>query len=72
MPLLKLCKELLVDEEHFFIINLYSLGFSALIIDNLITDIFAPTSEKEYGELYIQEKQGRKLPLGTYYRFANV
>jgi len=72
VPLLKLCKELLVDEEHFFIINLYSLGFSALIIDNLITDIFAPTSEKEYGELYIQEKQGRKLPLGTYYRFANV
>ena len=72
LPLLKLCKELVNPEEHFFILNLYSLGFSALIISNLIEDTFHPENEKEYGELYIQEKQGRKLPLGTYYRFSNV
>jgi 23S rRNA (cytosine1962-C5)-methyltransferase len=72
LPLLKLCKELINPEEHFFILNLYSLGFSGLIINNLIEDIYKPTNEKEFGELYIQEKQGRKLPLGTYYRFSNV
>jgi 23S rRNA (cytosine1962-C5)-methyltransferase len=72
LPLLKLCKELVNEEEHFFILNLYSLGFSALIINNLMEDTFKPQNEKEYGELYIQEKQGRKLPLGTYYRFSNV
>ena len=72
LPLLKLCKELVNEDEHFFILNLYSLGFSALIINNLMEDTFKPQNEKEYGELYIQEKQGRKLPLGTYYRFSNV
>ncbi|GAA3922686.1 class I SAM-dependent methyltransferase [Hymenobacter algoricola] len=69
--LLKLCKELLDPQDHFFLINLYSLGFSALILDNLVTDIFPKThSTREIGEIYLHDQGQRKLPLGTFCRFA--
>jgi 23S rRNA (cytosine1962-C5)-methyltransferase len=67
--LLKLCKELLDPEEHFFILNVYSLGFSALIVDNLIDSCIGKVSNKEFGELYLQDKFHKKLPLGIFYRF---
>jgi 23S rRNA (cytosine1962-C5)-methyltransferase len=70
--MLKLCKELLDPQDHFFLINLYSLGFSALILDNLVTDIFPPTTgPREIGEIYLHDQAARKLPLGTFCRFAS-
>lgn len=67
--LLKLCKELLDPEEHFLILNLYSLGFSALIVDNLVTTCIGKVTNKEFGELYLEDKFLKKLPLGVFYRF---
>jgi 23S rRNA (cytosine1962-C5)-methyltransferase len=67
--LLKLCKELLDPSEHFFILNVYSLGFSALIVDNLIDSCIGKVSNKEFGELYLEDKFNKKLPLGIYHRF---
>ena len=72
--LLKLCSELLDPEDHLFLINLYSLGFSAFILENLIAQSFKrhAIAERQFGELYLQDQGKRKLPLGTFYRFSSV
>ncbi|OUJ75229.1 class I SAM-dependent methyltransferase [Hymenobacter crusticola] len=70
--LLKLCHQLLDPTDHFFLINLYSLGFSALILDNLINNIFPPIQGvREIGEIYLHDQAQRKLPLGTFCRFSS-
>lgn len=66
--LLKMCSELLAP-GGFFVINLYSLGFSALITQNLVRAHFPRVKQFESGELYLQDKFGKALPLGTYLRF---
>ncbi len=60
---------LLSDQEHFLILNAYSLGFSPLIIENLLKQ----KAEKNLnvGELYLQATEGNKLPLGVFGRFRN-
>ncbi len=69
--MLKLSKQLLQPQNHFFVINLYSMGFSALILDTLINQIFGQVDNKELGELYIKDRFDKKLPLGIYLRFAS-
>lgn len=71
-PLLKLCKELLDPNDHFFILNLYSIGFSALILETLVHSIFGKTKNEEMGELYLEDKFEKKLPLGVYFRFSSL
>ncbi len=64
---------LLDKENHFYLLNTYSLGFSSLIIENIISDNLSKTSfnkvQPEYGELYIPSTTEQKLPLGVYCRF---
>jgi 23S rRNA (cytosine1962-C5)-methyltransferase len=69
--LLKLCSQLLDKKQHFFIINLYSLGFSALIVDNLVKSIFGKVDNPQWGELYLADQYEKKLPLGVFYRFSS-
>ncbi|GAA4450825.1 class I SAM-dependent methyltransferase [Nibrella saemangeumensis] len=69
--LLKTCVALLDREHFFFIINLYSLGFSALILDNLMRQCFGQPSNAEWGELYLDDRQQKRLPLGVFYRFSS-
>ncbi len=69
--LLKTCRDLLDPDRHVFILNLYSLGFSALIAENLICGIFGTVSNPEFGELFLPDAFGKKLPLGVFFRFAN-
>jgi 23S rRNA (cytosine1962-C5)-methyltransferase len=71
-PLLKMCKDLLDPKEHFFILNLYSIGFSALILETLMHSIVGKQKNEEYGELFLEDKFKKKLPLGTFYRFNNI
>jgi 23S rRNA (cytosine1962-C5)-methyltransferase len=70
--LIKLCGQLLDPISSFFLINLYSLGFSAFILENLVKQNFKLTTNglQEFGELYLQDKSEHKLPLGTFYRFS--
>ena len=70
--LIGLCAELLAPKSHFFIINLYSLGFSALILDNLITGHFGKKMGYESGELFLQDTFNKKLPLGVFARFSDI
>ncbi|MFN3916357.1 MAG: class I SAM-dependent methyltransferase [Flavobacteriales bacterium] len=66
--MLKLCGKLLED-RGFLILNLYSMGLSALIAENLVKEHFNPKSSCQTGELYQQDKVGKKLPLGVFVRF---
>ncbi len=60
---------LLHPEDGFFVLNLYSLGFSSLIGLNVANHFF-PNESKEYGEFYLHAKTGIDLPLGTFLRFS--
>lgn len=70
--MLKLCQQLLDPQRHFFILNVYSLGFSALIVDNLIRGCFGEVKNPEFGELYLNDSFDKKLPLGVFHRFSSV
>ncbi len=60
---------LLDDKEHFLILNAYSLGFSSLIIENLLKA--KAGKNLNVGELYLQATEGNKLPLGVFGRWKN-
>jgi 23S rRNA (cytosine1962-C5)-methyltransferase len=61
--------ELLDEKESFLVLNTYSLGFSALIIQNLLMEAFGKRGvNAEFGEIYLQATSGVKLPLGVFGR----
>lgn len=64
--------QLLDPKEHFLILNTYSLGFSAVIVENLIRGAFPNVQNLETGELYLQATAGSKLPLGVFGKFKKV
>jgi 23S rRNA (cytosine1962-C5)-methyltransferase len=57
--------QLLDRDEHFLILNTYSLGFSSVIVENLLR-VTIPGGEPDTGELYLQARTGSKLPLGVF------
>ncbi len=59
--------KLLEPTEHFLILNAYSLGLSALVIENLLKH--HAKDNLNIGELYLEAKSGRKLPLGVFGRY---
>lgn len=66
--------QLLDAERHFLVLNTYSLGFSAIIAQNLVQQQLKahglqPKSE-QYGEIYIPTTSGMKLPLGVFARLG--
>lgn len=61
--------QLLDQDEHFLILNTYSLGFSSVIVENLIKTSFPQVKNLETGELYLQASSGIKLPLGVFGKF---
>lgn len=69
MEMMKDVVQLLDPKEHFLILNTYSLGFSSVIVENLITSAFPQVKNLETGELYLQATAGPKLPLGVFGKF---
>ena len=61
---------ILNPQEGFLVFNSYSLGFSPLVIENLVLTHFSQqiTQQMETGELYLPERSGRKLPAGIFVR----
>lgn len=55
----------LLEEGGFLVLNTYSLGFSSLILDNLLRAYFAPNKYR-VGELVLKAERGPVLPLGVY------
>lgn len=64
-------KEILDPEEHLLLSNVYSLGFSTLVVENLMNGIFDVPSSAESGELYLNDNSDKKLPLGVFHRYYN-
>jgi 23S rRNA (cytosine1962-C5)-methyltransferase len=64
--------QLLDEKEHFLILNTYSLGFSSVIVENLIKTSLPQVSNLETGELYLQATSGVKLPLGVFGKFRKL
>jgi 23S rRNA (cytosine1962-C5)-methyltransferase len=58
---------LLDESERFLILNTYSLGFSSLIVENMLHGF----SNLQTGELFLQSTSGLKLPLGVFGRFRS-
>ncbi len=59
--------QLLDPKEHLLILNAYSLGFSALVPENLLKPFAQKNkSDLSIGELYLTAKSGIKLPLGVW------
>ncbi len=65
--LMELCSKLLSPDKPFLVLNLYSMGFSALVAENLIKSYF-PHINGECGELFIPDRAGNRLPLGVFAR----
>jgi 23S rRNA (cytosine1962-C5)-methyltransferase len=68
--IIAISKELLVPDHGFFVLSLYSMGFSALIPENLVKTRFGDIPGTQSGEFYFEDKGKRRLPLGTFLRFA--
>ena len=68
--LLGYCRQILDPENGLFLLNLYSMGFSPLIAENLVRLHFPEADAPECGELYIPDRRGMKLPLGSFVRFV--
>ena len=64
--------QLLDPEEHFLILNTYSLGFSSIIVENLIKGAFPKVKNLEIGELFLEAKSGVNLPLGVFGKFKSI
>jgi len=68
--IMQLCSDLLEENNSFLILNLYSMGFSSVIAENLIKDYFPDVVNCEYGELVVPDASGKRLPLSIYARFV--
>ncbi|MDR0542329.1 MAG: class I SAM-dependent methyltransferase, partial [Dysgonamonadaceae bacterium] len=66
--LMDACSIISDENKAFCILNLYSMGFSSLIAENLLKDYFQGNSQIEFGELFLQDRAGRKLPLSVFGR----
>lgn len=64
--------QLLDREQHFLILNIYSLGFSTATVQDLIRTVLPKARNLETGELYLQATSGPKLPLGVFARLSSL
>jgi 23S rRNA (cytosine1962-C5)-methyltransferase len=63
--------KILDKEKHLLILNAYSLGFSAIVPENLLRPFAQKNKSKlSVGELYLNAKSGIKLPLGVWGRLV--
>lgn len=69
--MLSCCGELLADEHCFVVLNLYSMGLSALLARTLAEAAFPQMrdAQSEQGELFVEDTFGKRLPLGVFFRF---
>lgn len=67
--MLSLCAALL-KPHGFLVLNLYSMGLSALLARTVVHRHFGVPPHEQFGELYFSDRVQKELPLGVYYRFS--
>jgi 23S rRNA (cytosine1962-C5)-methyltransferase len=65
--LMDACSKIL-EKGGFCILNLYSMGFSSLVAENLLRDYFPKSSQIEFGELFLRDNAQKNLPLSVFCR----
>ena len=68
--MLALCGRLLEAHGSFLVLNLYSMGLSALLARTAVRQAIGSCTEDRFGELYFTDRFDKSLPLGVYYRFV--
>ena len=68
--MLKCCAALLSPKDSFLVLNLYSMGLSAMLSRSVVNQIFGKPAHAQFGELYFTDRGAKNLPLGVYYRFV--
>lgn len=63
------CAKLLEPRNSFLVLNLYSMGLSALLARTLVRQTFGECTTEQFGELGFEDSSEKLLPLGVYYRF---
>jgi 23S rRNA (cytosine1962-C5)-methyltransferase len=69
--MMKAVMDILDPHQHFLILNAYSLGFSSLILENLLKQGHK-SSPIEHGELYLPDGFNKRLPLGAFARMRHL
>ena len=70
--MLSLCGELIAARGSFLVLNLYSMGLSALLARTAVRQLVGECSSEQFGELYFSDPFGKLLPLGVYYRMSRL
>ncbi len=68
--MLECCAALLSPKDSFLVLNLYSMGLSAMLSRSVVNQIFGKPAHEQFGELYFTDRGAKNLPLGVYYRFV--
>ena len=68
--MLACCAALLGERNAFLVLNLYSMGLSAMLARTAVRQAFGRPAQEQAGELYFEDSFGKELPLGTYYRMT--
>ena len=69
--MLACCAQLLSpDAGAFVVLNLSSMGLSAMLARTAVRQAFGTPADEQYGELYFEDPFSKQLPLGIYYRFT--
>lgn len=66
--MLDCCASLLAPSGSFLVLNLYSMGLSALLAKSAVNQAFGQPACEQFGELYFTDRGAKNLPLGVYYR----
>ena len=70
--MLKEIGDIIDEQNNFLVLNMYSLGMSALITENLVRSHFGKFCQNlEVGEVYLPSRSGIRLPLGILARFGS-
>ncbi len=67
--MLDCCAGLLAG-SGFLVLNLYSMGLSAMLARSAVRQAFGTPASEQFGELYFDDRSGKSLPLGVYYRMT--
>jgi 23S rRNA (cytosine1962-C5)-methyltransferase len=66
----RLCSQLLEQENTFFILSMYAVGLSSIVGVNVVKTYLNPDNI-EFGEFYLKSSNERDLPMGTFLRYRS-
>jgi 23S rRNA (cytosine1962-C5)-methyltransferase len=66
----RLCSQLLEQENTFFILSMYAVGLSSIVGVNVVKTYLNPDNI-EFGEFYLKSSNERDLPMGTFLRYKS-